>query len=85
MVARARRRRRLVARPDGVPALVLRRHERTVMGVGKARMAGRYPIQVEHERGQRPHNRCSTVRRSARLSGGPTSCAIFGRAAAIRD
>ena len=38
---------------DGVPVLVLRRHERTVMGVKNARMAGRYPVQVEHERGRR--------------------------------
>ena len=42
-----------MARPDGVPALVLRRHERTVMGVENARMAGRCPVQVEHERGRR--------------------------------
>ena len=52
---------------------MLRRHERTVMGGGKARMAGRYPVQVAHEWGQRPRNRCSTVRCPARLSGGPTS------------
>ena len=42
-----------MARPDGVPALVLRRHERTVMGVENARMAGRCPVQLEHERGRR--------------------------------
>ena len=42
-----------MARPDGVPALVLRRHECTVIGVENARMAGRCPVQVEHERGRR--------------------------------
>ena len=31
----------------------LRRYERTVMGVENARMAGRCPVQVEHERGRR--------------------------------